>query len=531
MTTARDLADAAGAMLLGDSAGADVVLTGSTIRAQDAGPGILFAALPGTRVHGASFGATAIEAGASAVLTDAEGMELMTAVAGRVPVLVHPDPRSVLGEVSATVTGNPSAQLDVVGITGTSGKTTTSYLVEAALEGCGHVSGLIGTTGSRVGGRTLPSRLTTPEAPDLQALLARMRDEGARATAAEVSSHALRLGRVDGTRFAVGAFLNLSQDHLDFHPDMDDYFRAKCRLFDADVDPGSSVRPAPKAVVVIDDEWGRRLHAMRPDAVTVSAEAEAEAESEPGSELGSGADWTAGKSATTDHGTQIFTVHGPDAFTVDVELPLLGRFNVANALVALAIVDTLGEDVTAAAAGLANVRVPGRLEPVVRGQDFRVLVDYAHKPGAVAAVLQSVRAQTTGRVAVVLGAGGDRDPGKRSLMGAAAAEIADYVVVTDDNPRTEDPATIRAAVRAGAEANAGDDTRVEEIGDRGAAIAAAVDWARTGDAVVIAGKGHETGQEINGTVYPFDDRTRAAEELVRRLEYTAPTGETEDSTS
>lgn len=519
MTTAAELADGAGATLLGNRDGADVVLTGATIRAQDAGPGILFAALPGARVHGASFAATAIEAGASAVFTDAEGMELMAAIAGSVPVLVHPDPRSVLGAVSATVAGDPSAELDVVGITGTSGKTTTSYLVEAALEGCGHVAGLIGTTGSRVAGRQLPSRLTTPEAPDLQALLARMRRAGARAVAAEVSSHALRLGRVDGTRFAVGAFLNLSQDHLDFHPDMDDYFRAKCRLFDADVDPGSMVRPAPKAVVVIDDDWGRRLHTMRPDAVTVSAES------------GADADWTAGESATTDHGTQIFTVRGPDAVTVDVELPLLGRFNVANALVALAIVDALGEDVTAAAAGLANVRVPGRLEPVVRGQDFRVLVDYAHKPGAVAAVLRSVRAQTTGRVAVVLGAGGDRDPGKRSLMGAAAAEIADYVVVTDDNPRTEDPATIRAAVRSGAEEFAGQDTSVEEIGDRGAAIAAAVDWARTGDAVVIAGKGHETGQEVNGTVYPFDDRTRAAEELVRRLEYNAPTGETEDSTS
>ncbi|AVM65008.1 MULTISPECIES: UDP-N-acetylmuramoyl-L-alanyl-D-glutamate--2,6-diaminopimelate ligase [Dietzia] len=518
MTTARQLADAVGARLLGDRSGADVDLTGATIRAQDCGPGILFAALPGTRVHGASFGATAVEAGAAAVLTDPEGVELMSAVAGRLPVLVHPAPRAVLGAVSAAVTGDPSADLDVVGITGTSGKTTTTYLVEAALERCGHVAGLIGTTGSRVDGRALPSRLTTPEAPEFQALLARMRAEGARAVAAEVSSHALRLGRVDGVRFAVGAFLNLSQDHLDFHPSMDDYFRAKARLFDVEADPGSAVWPAERAVVVIDDEWGRRLVGMRPDAVTVSADPDADA------------DWTAGESTPTDRDTQEFTVHGPRGLTVDVELPLMGRFNVANALVALAIVDALGGDVAAAAGGLMRVRVPGRLEPVVRGQDFRVLVDYAHKPGAVAAVLRSVRAQTEGRVAVVLGAGGDRDPGKRPKMGAAAAEIADLVVVTDDNPRSEDPAAIRAAVRAGAEQAAGPDTRVEEVGDRGAAIATAIDWARAGDVVVIAGKGHETGQEVAGVVHPFDDRARAAEELVRRLGYRAPTGETEDST-
>ena len=527
MITAAQLAGAVDATLLSDAGdaggdggpGAGVELTGATIRAQDAGPGVLFAALPGAKVHGASFAAEAVEAGASAVLTDPAGVELMAQIADRLPVLVHPSPRSILGAASAMVAGDPSAGLDVVGITGTSGKTTTSYLVEAALEGCGAIAGLIGTTGSRIAGRPLRSRLTTPEAPEFQVLLGRMRDEGARAVAAEVSSHALRLGRVDGTRFAVGAFLNLSQDHLDFHADMEDYFRAKCRLFDAAADPGSAVRPAGAAVVVVDDEWGRRLCELRPDAVTVS------------SVPGASADWTAGESVTTDRDTQTFTAHGPDGFTVDVELPILGRFNVSNALVALAVVDALGVDLHAAAEGLRHVRVPGRLEPVVRGQDFRVLVDYAHKPGAVEAVLRSVRAQAAGRIAVVLGAGGDRDPGKRALMGAAAAEVADLVVVTDDNPRSEDPATIRAAVRAGAEDAAGARAQVLEIGDRGEAIGAAIDWARMGDVVVIAGKGHETGQEINGVVYPFDDRVRAAEELSRRLANTAPAGETEDSNS
>lgn len=518
MTTAAQLARAVQAQLLGSTSGTDPDLTGATIRAQDSGPGILFAALPGTRAHGASFSATAVDAGASAILTDPQGLELMADVTGRVPVLVHPEPRAVLGAISAAVTGDPSAELDVVGITGTSGKTTTTYLVEAALEGCERVAGIIGTTGSRVAGRSLPSRLTTPEAPDFQALLSRMRAEGAEAVAAEISSHALSLGRVDGTRFAVGAFLNLSQDHLDFHPSMEDYFHAKCRLIDTSSAPDSSVWPAKRAVVVVDDEWGRRLSAMRPDAVTVSAD--------PGGR----ADWTAGPSTTTDRGTQQFSVHGPRGLTAEVELPLLGRFNVANALVALAIGDVLGAELSVAAAGLSNVRVPGRLEPVVRGQDFRVLVDYAHKPGAVAAVLHSVRAQTDGRVAVVLGAGGDRDAGKRSLMGAAAAELADLVVVTDDNPRGEDPASIRAAVREGAESAAREDVRIQEIGDRGAAIAAAIDWARSGDTVVIAGKGHETGQEVGGTVFPFDDRARAAEELIRRLGFPAPAGETEDST-
>ena len=517
MTTAAQLARAVQARLLAPTSGADPDLTGATIRSQDSGPGILFAALAGTRVHGASFSATAVDAGASAILTDPQGLELMTDVAGQIPVLVHPDPRAVLGTISSAVTGDPSAQLDVVGITGTSGKTTTSYLVEAALEGCGRVAGLIGTTGSRVAGISLPSRLTTPEAPEFQALLARMRADGAEVVAAEVSSHALSLGRVDGTRFAVGAFLNLSQDHLDFHPSMEDYFLAKSRLIAPDAAPDSSLRPAERAVVVIDDEWGRRLLAMRPDAVTVSAE--------PGGR----ADWNAGPSTTTDRGTQRFGVRGPRGLTAEVELPMLGRFNVANALVALAIVDVLGADVTRAAAGLSNVRVPGRLEPVVRGQDFRVLVDYAHKPGAVAAVLRSVRAQTDGRVAVVLGAGGDRDAGKRALMGAAAAELADLVVVTDDNPRGEDPASIRAAVRGGAESVAREEVLIREIGDRGAAIAAAIDWARSGDTVVIAGKGHETGQEVGGIVFPFDDRARAAEELIRRLELPALAGETEDS--
>lgn len=521
MTTAVQLADAVRARILGNQKDTEIPLVGATIRAQEAEEGVLFAALPGSRAHGAVFAGTAVEAGAAAILTDPEGIELMGAVAETVPVLVHPSPRSVLGTISAMVQGDPSAELDVVGITGTSGKTTTTYLVEAALAGAGAVAGIIGTTGSRVGGRPLVSRLTTPEAPEFQALLGVMRDAGARAVGAEVSSHALRLGRVDGTRFAVGAFLNLSQDHLDFHPDMDDYFRAKCRLFDLEADPGSEVRPAERAVIVIDDEWGRSLAAMRPDAVTVSTEP------------GTTADWTASESDTTDYGTQTCTVHGPRGLAVDVELPLMGRFNVANALVALAIVDALGVDVRAAAAGLEKVRVPGRLEPVVRGQDFRVLVDYAHKPGAVAAALSTLadqieRAGHGGRVGVVLGAGGNRDHEKRPLMGSEAAKVADLVVVTDDNPRDEDPATIRSEVLAGARgelAARGGNTGVDlrEIGDRADAIRASVAWARRGDIVIVAGKGHETGQIVGDTVLEFDDVAVVAQALRDRQDGQEPT--------
>lgn len=505
MTHASALAAATGARL-DDPSGLDPALVGATIRAQDAGFGMLVAALPGSRDHGARYADRAVAAGAAALFTDPAGLHLVRdAGLSEIPVLVHDEPRTVLGELSSLVSGRPSEELRVVGITGTSGKTTTSYLVEAALAACGETVGLIGTTGSRVGGTPLASRLTTPEAPEFQGLLDHMRDAGAGVVAAEVSSHALRLGRVDGTRFAVGAFLNLSQDHLDFHPTMDDYFAAKCRLFDAAADPGSRVRPAERAVVVVDDEWGRRLADMRPDATTVSGT------------VGAAADWTAGESVTRAGGTQTVTVTGPGTGGVEVTIPLLGRFNVTNALVALAVVDALGLDVHAAAAGLADVRVPGRLEPVERGQDFRVLVDYAHKPAAVEAVLDSVRAQTAARVGVVLGAGGDRDPGKRPLMGAAASRVADLVVVTDDNPRGEDPAAIRAEVLRGAREAAGPHTEIREIGDRGDAIAAVVDWARTGDVVVVAGKGHETGQDVGGTVHPFDDRLRAAAELDRRL--------------
>ncbi|WP_371382569.1 UDP-N-acetylmuramoyl-L-alanyl-D-glutamate--2,6-diaminopimelate ligase [Rhodococcus sp. GXMU-t2271] len=507
VTPLRDLAAAVGATVgtvepgaaaAPTAAGAPVSVTGVDLRAQGVRPGDLFAALPGARAHGAEYAGEALARGAVAVLTDAAGCEHLAAVVTRpVPVLVHPDPRSVLGLVSAAVYGEPSQHIQVVGITGTSGKTTSSYLIEAGLAAAGRVTGLVGTIETRLAGRRVPSALTTPEAPQLHALFAAMREQGIDTVVMEVSSHALSLGRVAGVRFAVGAFTNLSQDHLDFHRDLDDYFGAKARLFAAD----SPVR-AHRAVVCVDDEWGVRMaqiaraaHPAEPDAVRTVATTGT-------------ADWTATAVCTEPSGSQTFTLTGPDAVERRVAVRLPGHFNVANAALAVAVCAAAGVDVDAAAAGIADVDVPGRVERVDRGQEFLAVVDYAHKPAALEAVVATLRARAAGgRLAVVVGAGGDRDHGKRPLMGEVGARGADLLVVTDDNPRTEDPEVIRAAVLAGARAVPEHQRgQVREIGDRAAAIEAAVRWARPGDIVLVAGKGHETGQEIHGVKHPFDDR-------------------------
>ncbi len=455
-------------------------VTGVTLHADEVRPGDLFAALPGSRVHGIAFADVALAAGAVAILTDPAGAARPMSV----PMLVHPRPRDVLGVAAARVYGDPTAMLSVIGVTGTSGKTTVAHLVEAGLAGSGRTTGLLGTVGTRVAGAVLPSAFTTPEAPALQALFAVMVQAGVTDVAMEVSSHALALGRVAGTGFAVGAFTNLSQDHLDFHVDMEDYFATKARLFG----PGG----ARAAVICVEDEWGRRLAARVSGAVTVSTRP------------GAPAHWRAADLETVVDGTQVFTAITPDGSEVPVRLLLPGAFNATNALVALACLAAVGVPPDVAAPLFAQVTVPGRMQRIEVGQPYLAVVDYAHKPAAVAALLDALRAQVPGRLLVVLGCGGDRDPGKRPLMGAAAASRAELLVVTDDNPRGEDPATIRAAVLAGARA-APRRGEVLEIGDRGAAIAAAVAGAAPGDAVVVAGKGHETGQEIGGTTHPFDD--------------------------
>jgi len=482
-------------------------VTGVTLRAQQVRPGDLFAALPGARAHGADFVAQALAAGAVAVLTDPAGAERPAlrdapeVTGGRVAVLVHPDPRAVLGAVAARIYRDPSSRLSLIGVTGTAGKTTVTTLVEAGLRSAGLTTGLIGTVRTLVADEELASAFTTPEAPDLQALLAVMVERGVTHVPMEVSSHALALGRVAAARFAVGAFTNLSQDHLDFHTDMEDYFAAKARLFDG---------RAAAEVVCVDDEWGRRL--VGPDTITVSAPA-------GGAAPAADATWRAVDVHVDPTGGQTFRALGPDGLDLPVTLRLPGAFNVGNALLALACVHAAGIDPALAVPGISATGVPGRMERVDRGQDFVAVVDYSHKPAAVAAVLDTVREQLRraggdGRVAVVLGCGGDRDTAKRPIMGAEAARRADLLVITDDNPRSEDPATIRAAMRTGALAvPAAERGEVREVGDRRQAIAEAVRWARPGDVVVVAGKGHETGQEIAGVVHPFDDRQVLAEAI------------------
>jgi UDP-N-acetylmuramoyl-L-alanyl-D-glutamate--2,6-diaminopimelate ligase len=451
-------------------------------------PGDLFLAAPGHAVHGAAYAARAVAAGCVAVLTDAAGA---AAVPEGVPVLVVPDVRAAAGPVSSSVYGEPSRALDVLAVTGTSGKTTTTFFVRAGLEAAGRASALVGTVATLIGDDAITTGFTTPEAPDLQALLAVMRERGAESVAMEVSSHALAMRRVDGIEFAVGAFSNLSQDHLDFHADMEDYFAAKARLFDG---------RSRTEVVMVDDEWGRRL--VRPGTVTVSADASR-----------TGATWRASEISTDAMGRTSFRVTGP---SVDLRAgcAVPGSFNVANAVLALAVLDAAGAPAEVTAPAVAIAAVPGRMERIDTGQPFLAVVDYSHKPAAVEGALQALRALTTGRLIVVLGCGGDRDRAKRPLMGEIAARGADLLIVTDDNPRSEDPAAIRRVMLAGA-AGAGRG-EVREVPDRADAIRAAVDAAAAGDTVLVAGKGHERGQEIAGVVHPFDDRDVLRAALQRR---------------
>jgi UDP-N-acetylmuramoyl-L-alanyl-D-glutamate--2,6-diaminopimelate ligase len=469
------------------------LVTGITLRAQQALPGDLFVALPSLspgRPHGADFAGTAVRAGAVAMLTDPAGADRAVSAGGGVPVLVHPDPRSVVGPLSARIYGDPSTRLAVLGITGTAGKTTTAYLLEAGLRAAGARTGLLGTVQARIGTTPLPSSCTTPEAPDLQVLLALMVEHGVTHAPIEVSSHALALGRVAGSAFAVGAFTNLSQDHLDFHADLEDYFAAKALLFDG---------RAAAEVVCVDDAWGCRL--IKDATTTVSLAGEAT--------------WHATDIAAQRSGSQTFRALGPGGLELPVTIRLPGAFNVTNTLLALAIGHAAGADPLLLARGIATAEVPGRMQRVSRGQEFLALVDYAHKPAAVAALLDAVREQVPGRLLVVLGCGGDRDRTKRPLMGAEAARRADLLVVTDDNPRTEDPAAIRATMLSGARIGPAE---VVEIPDRAAAIAHVVARAGPGDAVIVAGKGHETGQEVGRVKHPFADAEVLADLLDARLE-------------
>lgn len=466
-------------------------VTGLSLNTTRVEPGDLFIALPGAHAHGIDFVADAVRLGAVAVLTDPEG----AARSGdAVPVLIVDQPRGQLAGLSAWFYDHPSHAFRTIGITGTQGKTTTTYLAEAALGA--HRAGVIGTIGTRIAREPVGSALTTPEAPELQALFAMMREQQVEACVMEVSSHALVKGRVDGFRFDASVFLNLGRDHLDFHLTVDEYFLAKASLFTPD--------RTDRAVINIDDDHGRALVDLIAARLPITTFSTA----------GRPADWRAVNIRPNRSGTELDVVT-PDGSSLPLSVPLPGVFNVSNALAALIALTECGFDPAELAAGIAeSPGVPGRMERVERGQEFGAVVDYAHKPDAVTAVLSALRPVTAGRLIVVIGAGGDRDHGKRPLMGAAAAALADLVIVTDDNPRSESPAAIRADVLGGASPGPG---VAIEIGDRREAIAHAVSIASRGDTVVVAGKGHERGQEVDGVVHPFDDREVLAAAIDERL--------------
>ncbi|MFD6163908.1 UDP-N-acetylmuramoyl-L-alanyl-D-glutamate--2,6-diaminopimelate ligase [Oerskovia sp. NPDC060287] len=482
--------------------------------------GDLFVALPGASAHGATFASGAIDRGARAVLTDPRGALLLDeAGERRVPVLVTDDPRNLLGPVAAWVYGAPAEHLTTFAVTGTNGKTTTTYLIDHVLRALGWKGGLIGTVEMRSGDRVLPSRLTTPEAADLQALLATMREDGVGTLAMEVSSHALSLHRVDGIVFDVAGFTNLSQDHLDFHGDLQEYFDAKAALF--------TPEHARRGVVVVDDAWGRRMtEAATIPVATLSVAGE-----------GTDADWTVTDVVADGAAGSAFTLRHRDGREIRTTTALPGGFNVANAALALAMVLEAGADVrdvraALEAAGGVSAAVPGRMEVV--GTSPRVVVDFAHNTDALSLALAALRPTTEGRLVVVFGATGDRDKGKRPRMGAVAVEGADVVVVTDDDPHGEDPASIRAEVLAGAlaardvvdgaHAPGAPARTVTEVAPRATAIRDTIREAGPQDTVLIAGRGHEVWQEIAGVDHALDDRVEARAALAERDETTKEHG-------
>jgi UDP-N-acetylmuramoyl-L-alanyl-D-glutamate--2,6-diaminopimelate ligase len=439
--------------------------------ARAVGPGALFFCVPGARADGHDFAAEAVARGAVALVVERK-------LDQPVPQLVVPSVRTAMAVAADEFFGRPSERLQVAGVTGTSGKTTTAYLLYSILDAAGRRPGLLGTIERRIGGERRPASLNTPEAIDLQRTLREMLDAGHASCAMEATSHASEQHRLDRVRFAALVFTNLTQDHLDFHGTMERYFDAKRRLFEG----------AP-AAVNIDDDWGRRLAGQLEDPLTFGFAAAADVRPE--------------QLELTSEGSRL------RAAGIELRSRLRGRFNVENILGAVAAARLLEVGDEAIAAGVEALEgVPGRFEPVDEGQPFTVLVDYSHKPDALANVLRAARALSEGRVICVFGCGGDRDRGKRPLMGRIAADLADLAIVTSDNPRTEDPLAIIDEVVAGVGAG-----ELEIEPDRRAAIERAVSEARAGDVVLIAGKGHEQGQEVKGRRLPFDDRDVAREAL------------------
>ena len=481
-----DLAGAAGDLLVRTSS--DTEVTGLAYDSSKVAPGDLFFCIPGTRADGHDFAAAAAEAGAAALCVE-------RAVDVDLPAVVVTDARRAMGRLASAFYDDPASKLLLLGVTGTNGKTTTAFLIDAILRADGRTTGLVGTIETRIAGAARPGVRTTPESLDLHALFAEMVDAGVDSVAMEVTSHALALHRVEGLRFAAAAFTNLTQDHLDFHDSMEDYFEAKRRLFL----PESLERGA----VNVDEVYGRRLMEVV-DVPCVGFGIAPEADVRAG-------DVELGPAGST------FRIVTP-AGEAEVSSSLAGSFNVSNCLAAAATCLQAGIALGAVEAGLnSGVSVPGRFESVDLGQDFSVVVDYAHTPDSLDNVLRAARGlaeRSGGRVIALFGCGGDRDRGKRPLMGAVAARLADFVVVTSDNPRSEDPKAIVDEILEGVIAERPGGPDAVDV-DRRVAISAAIREAKPGDVVVIAGKGHETGQQFRDHTIPFDDRVVAREELER----------------
>ena len=478
------------------AAQADPALTGLAYDSRAVRPGFLFVAVPGERFDGHDFLPHVVEAGAAAVVLQADRADRFAHLP--VPKLVVPDARKALAPLACRFYENPTHTLYLAGVTGTNGKTTTTRMIDAIARASGDTTGVIGTLGATVAGRDLPGERTTPEAPDLQALFVQMRQAGVTSASMEVASHALALGRTDGCAFDVGVFTNLTQDHLDFHGTMDAYRQAKARLFTDYADAARAAGKTFTAVLNADDPAGRAFaEAARGNVLRYSVAGQHAAEIVA-------SDVQAGVAEIR------FTARTPVG-VVAVELPFGGAFNVANALAAVGYGVARGLSPEIIGAGLsACPPVPGRFQPVRAGQDFAVLVDYAHTPDGLDNVLRSAREVTGGRLIVVFGCGGNRDRTKRPIMGSIALRLADVAIATSDNPRREEPEAIINEILAGM-----NDPAPPGEADRRKAIALAVCEARSGDTVVIAGKGHEDYQIVGDVKHPFDDVQVAREEIAR----------------
>ncbi|MDP9885173.1 UDP-N-acetylmuramoyl-L-alanyl-D-glutamate--2,6-diaminopimelate ligase [Sinomonas atrocyanea] len=492
-------------------------VTGVTLDSRAVLPGDLYFALPGATRHGADFARQVVDAGAVAIVTDPDGAQqlALSETSVEVPILVLDAPRAAVGAAAALVYGTGrGAGLTLLGVTGTNGKTTTTYFANALLRALGHRTGLIGTIEISAGGEPIPSRLTTPESPEVHAILAVMREKGVSAASMEVSSHAIEFGRVDGVRYDAVGFTNLTQDHLDLHGTMEDYYAAKARLF--------TPERAARAVVTVDDVWGRRLAAEAPIPVTTLR---TEAGGADGSDT---ADWTVADPRRSGVGTA-FELRHADGTALRVRSGLPGGFNVANAALATLLVLAAGASAEELQRALDTdpftVEVPGRMQLI--GTAPAAVVDFAHNPDALERALDAVRPAGAGRLIVVFGATGQRDQGKRPIMGAVAARGAEVVVVTDDDPHDEDAAAIRADVLAGAraeDAGHGLGRRIDEVAPRAEAIRHAVSLAGEDDVILVAGRGHEAYQEVKGVNVALDDRLELRAALAEHGRPVAPAG-------